>query len=96
MNNIGILKAAHHMYNGIHLSDIGKKLVAKALSLAGSLYKSRDIHKLNGGRRYLFCMVKVSKLFNPLIRYGYNSHIGVNRTKGVVGGFCSCLGERVK
>ncbi len=33
MDDIGILKTADHMYNRIHLADIGKELVAKPLPL---------------------------------------------------------------
>ena len=46
MNHIGILKAAHHMNNGVHLTDIRQKLIAQALTLRRALYQSRNIHKL--------------------------------------------------
>ena len=32
MDDIRILKAAYHMYNGIHLADVGKELIPESLS----------------------------------------------------------------
>ena len=50
MDDIGILKAADNMYDGIALADICKKLIAESLTLGGSLDKTSDIDELDRRR----------------------------------------------
>ena len=47
MDDIGILKAADNMYDGIALADICKKLIAETLTLGGSLDETRDINEFD-------------------------------------------------
>ena len=89
MNYIGIFKTSYHMYNSVHLTDIGKELIAQSLSFAGSFYKSRDIHKLDHRRSHFFGVIKVSQQFQPFIRYCHHAHIGINGTEGIVCGLRS-------
>lgn len=37
MDHVGILEAAYHMDDGVHLTDIGQELVSQALALGGTL-----------------------------------------------------------
>ena len=37
VDDVVILEAAHHMDDRVHLADVGQKLVAQALPLAGTL-----------------------------------------------------------
>ena len=50
------------MYDCIYFTDIGKKLVAKTFSLAGTLYESCNINEFDRCRSYLFCMIKLTEL----------------------------------
>ena len=47
MDDIFIFKAADYMDNGIDLTDIGQKLVAKPLPFGGSLDETCDVYKLD-------------------------------------------------
>ena len=96
MNDIGILKAADYMDNGVHLADIGQELVSKALSLGRALYQSGDVYEFDDSRRNLGRVVERSQLLKSLVRYGNYAHVGIDGTEGVVGGLCSGLGQRVK
>jgi hypothetical protein len=46
MNNIRILKTAHNMRNGVHLTDVSEKFIAKALALTCTFYKACDVYEL--------------------------------------------------
>ena len=85
MDDVGILKAAHHMNDGVHLTDVGQELVSQAFSFGCTLYETGDIHKLNDGRRYLLGIVEVSQELQSFIRYCHNAHVRVDGTEGIVG-----------
>ena len=57
VDDIRIFKAAYHMYDRIYFTDIGKKLVAKTFSLAGTLYESCNINEFDRSRSNLLCMI---------------------------------------
>ena len=59
MDHVGILEAAYHMDDGVHLTDIGQELVSQALALGGALYEACDIHEFDDRRSGLFRMIKV-------------------------------------
>ena len=65
MYHIGILKAAHHMHNGVYLADIRQKLISKSLALGGAFHQSCNVHKFDDRRRYLLGMVKISQKPQP-------------------------------
>ena len=45
MGDVAILKAAHHMGDGIRLADIGEELVAQAFALGSAFHEAGDIHE---------------------------------------------------
>ena len=49
VNNIGALKAAYNMNNGIDLADVGEKLVSQTLTLGCALDKPCDVDKFDNG-----------------------------------------------
>ena len=91
MNHICILKATNYMHNGIHLTNIGKKLITQSLPLGGSLYKSGNINKFNRRMRHFFGVIHFSEFFNSLIRHRHNSHIRINGTKRKISRLCPRL-----
>ena len=84
MHDIAVLKTSHHMYNGIHLADIGKELISQPFSFGRAFYKTCDIHKLDCSRDDLLGMVHLSKHIQPLIRHCHDSHVRVNGTERIV------------
>ena len=85
MDHVRILKAAHHVHDGVHLADIGQELVAQALALGRSLYQARDVHELDNRRGHLRGMVHVRQKAQPLVRHRHHAHIRVDGAERVVG-----------
>ena len=96
MDDVVILKAAHHMNDGVHLPDVGQKLVAKALAFGGAFDETGDIHELDGGVGHLFGMVKRTETVHPGVGNGNDPHVGVDGAEGIVGRFGPGFGERIK
>ena len=46
MRDVGILEAAHHVEDRVHLADMREELVAKALALARAAHQAGDIDEL--------------------------------------------------
>ena len=59
MDDVGILKAADYVDDGVHLADIGEELVSKALALGGAFYQTGDVYEFDDGGRRLFRMIEV-------------------------------------
>ena len=93
MNDIGILKAADHVDNGVHLTDVGQELVAQALSFGRAFDQTRYIHEFNHRGGDLFGIVHLSQQLNSLIRYRYDTDIGVDGAERIVGRFRARLGQ---
>jgi hypothetical protein len=51
--DVRILKTANNLDDRIHFTDVAEKLIAEPLSLAGTLHKSRNVDKFDGGRNDL-------------------------------------------
>ena len=96
MDNILILKAAHHMDDRIHLADICQELVSKSLTFGGTLYQTRDVHELDDRRRHFFGMIEISKQLQTLIRHRHHAHIRIDGTERVVRALRPCLCQRIE
>ena len=59
MDDVLVVKTAHHMDDGVGLPDVGQELVAQALAPGGALHEAGDVHKLNDGRGGLLGLVEV-------------------------------------
>ncbi|SCJ09046.1 Uncharacterised protein [uncultured Clostridium sp.] len=88
MDDVIIVKAAHHMHNGIALADVAQELVAKARALTGTLYKARDIHELHDGRGLFIGLPDLGQLVQTLVRHGYDAAVRLDGAEGIVCGFC--------
>ena len=84
VGDVGILKAANHMDNGISGTDVAQEFVAQTLALGGPLHQSGNVYKLNDRRGDLLGIVKLGQPVQPLIRHGHHTHIGVNGAERVV------------
>ena len=96
MHHIAVLKAAHHMNDGVYLTNIGQELVAQALALGRALYQTGDVHKLNGGRCHLLGMIHVAQQTETLIRHCHDTDVRVDGTERIVGRLRTRLGQRVE
>ena len=87
MDDVVVIKAAHHMHDGIALADVAQELVAQACTLAGTLDQTGDVYKLHDGRCLFIGLPDLSQLVQPLVRHGHDAAVGLNGAEGVVGGF---------
>ena len=94
MDHVVVFEAAHHVDDCVHLADVGQKLVAKTLSLAGPLHQPGDIDKLHPGGNDLLAGAKGSQLIEPGVWHGDHTRIRLNRAEGVVGGFGLGVGDQ--
>ena len=85
MDNVGVLEAAYHMHDCIHLTNVCQELVSESLSFACTFDKSCNVHEFDGCRCYLLCMIKFTELYDSVIRNRYDSNIRVNRCEWIVG-----------
>jgi hypothetical protein len=83
--DIVIIKAAHHVENGIYLTDVCEKLVAQTFALACPFDQSGDIHNLNCCWRDLFRLYQFRQLVEAWIRYGDDPDVRVLGGKRIIG-----------
>ena len=91
MDDVTVLKASNDMNDRIRLSDVRKELVTESLTLGCALNKSGDINELYNSMNGRLRVIHLGEYIKPLVRYGYDSHVGVDRTERVVGRLRSCL-----
>ncbi|MNC47453.1 hypothetical protein D3C75_965160 [compost metagenome] len=84
------------MDNGIHFTDMGQELVAKAFALAGALHQTGDIHEFEGSWHDAVRIDNLRQLLETLIGNLHHAHIGIDRAKRVVGGFRPGLGNCIE
>ena len=96
MDDVVIVKAAHHMDNGVSGADVAQKLVAQALAPGGALYQARDVHKLDDGGGEFLGLVQLGQIVQPLVRHGHHAHIGLDGAEGEVCGRRARVGDGVK
>ena len=93
MHHVGVFKAAHHMNDGVHLTDVAQKLIAESLSLGCALDQTGDIHELDHRGRHLFGVIHISEKLQPLVRNGHDSHIGIDGAERIIRRFRSRFGQ---
>ena len=96
MHDVVIVKAAHHVDDRVHLSDMGQELVAQALALARAAHQARDVHELHDRRGGLFRVVQVGQRLEPLVRHGDHADVGVDRAEGIVCALRARLRDRIE
>ena len=96
MDDVVIVEATHHVYDGIHLTDVGEELVAKTLTLGGSAHQTRNIHKFDHGGRVFFRGVHIGKIIHACIRHSHHAHVGLNGAEGIVCRFGTGIGQCVE
>ena len=96
MDHVFVVKAAHHMDDGVGGPDIAQKLVAQALALGGALHQTRDIHELDHCRGVLLGLIELCQKVQPAVGHGHHAHVGLDGAEGEVGGLGPRVGDGVK
>ena len=92
-----VLETPHDLHDRVHLADVGKELVAKALAAARPAHQSGDVDELDGGRDELLRTAELAEHLEPGIGHGDDAHVRVNRAKRVVGRLrLACAGDGVE
>ena len=87
MVNVRVFKAADDLHDGVHLADVGEKLVAQAFACAGALHEAGDVHKLHRRRNGDLRLGDVLQHFQARVGHGDDADVGVDRAERVVGRF---------
>lgn len=93
-HDVGILKVAHDLADGVGLADVCQELVAQALTLVSALHQTCDVDELDRCRHNATRVNDVGKLLQAAIGYVDDTHVGVDRGKRVVGGKAGLFGKR--
>ena len=96
MDNFPIIKAAHHVNNGIHFPDMGKELIAEAFPLGSALYQTCNIHKFNDRRGHFIGGIHLAQLVQAGIRHRYNANIRFDGAKRVICRTGAAPGQGIK
>ena len=96
MQDVFVLKAAHDMDDGVHLADIGQKLVAQALALRRALDQARDIDEFDGRRRVFLRVVHLGEPVEAFVGHGDDADVGFDGAEGVIGRFRARVRDRVE
>src|SRR5699024_12075652 len=67
VDDVVVVKAAHHMDDGVALPDVPQELVAQARALGRALDQARDVHELDDGGGLFVCLPDLGQLFHPYV-----------------------------
>ena len=96
VDDVLVVKAAHHMDDGVGHADVGQEFVAQALAPAGALDQTGDVHELNDSRGGLFGVVHLAQLVQTVVGHSHHAHVGVDGAEGVVGALGAGVGDGVE
>ena len=96
VDHVLVVKAAHNMDHRIGHTDVGEKLVAQALTSAGTLYQTGNVYELDHCWGGLFGVVHLCQLVQPGVGHRHHAHVGVDGAEGVVGALCAGVGDGVE
>jgi len=54
VHHVGVVEAADHVHDRVHLADVRQELVAEPLTLGRALDEARDVHELDHRRTFFF------------------------------------------
>ena len=96
MRDVRTLKAAHHMRDRIHLTNVLKELIAKPLALRRALHEPRNIDKTHARRRRFLGMIEIRQHRQTRIRHRHHADVRLDRAERIVRRFRARLRNRVE
>ena len=85
MDDVVVVKAAHHMHDGVALADVAQELVAQAGTLAGTLHQTGDVHELHDGGGLFIGLPDLCQLVQTFVRHGHDAAVGLDGAERIVG-----------
>ena len=86
MDDVVVVKATHHMDDGVALADVAEEFVAEACALTCALHEARDVHELHDGGGLLVGLPDLSQLVQPLVGHGHDAAVRLDGAEGIVCG----------
>ena len=96
MDNIGVIKDAHHLSNGIGLANVGKELITQPLTLAGASNDAGDVDEGDSGRDDSLAAENASENLETIVGQIHHADVWLDGGEGVVRRQDRVFGERVK
>ena len=96
VDDILVVKAAHHVDDGVRAAYVLQEFVAQALAVAGALDKPGYVHELYDGRGVLLGAVQVAQEVQPLIGHSHHADVGLDGAERVVGALRARVGDGVE
>ena len=93
-HNVGVLKVAHDLTDGIGLAYVCQELVAQTLALVSALHQTCDVDELDRRRHDATRVNDVGELLQAAIGHVDDTHVGIDRSERVVGGKAGLFGKR--
>ena len=86
VDDVVVVKAAHHMDDGVALADVAQELVAQARALGRAAHQAGNVHEFDDGVGFLVRLPDLTQLVQPLVRHGDDARVGLDGAEGIVGG----------
>ena len=85
VDDVVIVKAAHHLHDGVHFTDIRQELVAQSGSFRGALDQAGNVHEFNERGDDFFRAGHVGKHLQAGVRHRDHAHVRINGAEGIIG-----------
>ena len=82
--DVGVLEAANHVDDRIHLTDVGQELVSQTLAFTGTLDQPGDVHELDHRRHGSLGIHDLGQGIEPRIGHLHDPGVGLDGGKGIV------------
>ena len=96
MHHILVVKAAHHVHDGIGFADVSQKLVAQTFTFRRTCHQPGDINELHNGRLHALRFDDLGQSIQPRIWHFHNADVRLNGAKRIVLGSNTRLGQGVE
>ena len=95
-HDVVIVEAADYVDDSIALTDISQEFITKTFSLAGTLYKTCDIHDFASSWDDASWVNNLCQLVESLIWYGDDAQVWFDSTEREVSCLCLCTRQTVE
>ena len=96
VRNIRVLKAAHHMRDGIHLPDMLEELVAEPFAFRRAAHQPRDVDEPHRRRRRFFRLIHLMQNAEPRVRHVHHADVRLDRAERIIRGLRPRFRDRVE
>ena len=84
VDDVVVLEAAHHVQDAIGLTNIGKKLIPKALAFGGAGHQPSNVNKLRNGVLHFLWLHNVGQRLHSRIRNLHDAYVGLDGAEGII------------